>query len=97
MTKACGTAACATAVASSMKKLTENNIDIKFKEGILNINIDKNLNKSINAIFRYKTNYLKSKMNLFDKFKTGLSLSSLNLSTGIKNIFLTTKHIKNIK
>jgi len=28
-------------------------------------------------------------MNLFDKFKTGLSLSSLNLSTGIKNIFLT--------
>ncbi|MDC0513658.1 signal recognition particle-docking protein FtsY [Pelagibacteraceae bacterium] len=29
-------------------------------------------------------------MNLFDKFKTGLSLSSLNLSTGIKNIFLTT-------
>jgi len=32
---------------------------------------------------------LKSKMNLFDKFKTGLSLSSLNLSTGIKNIFLT--------
>jgi len=44
LTKACGTAACATAVASSMKKLTENNIDIKFKEGILNINIDKNLN-----------------------------------------------------
>jgi len=33
---------------------------------------------------------LKSKMNLFDKFKTGLSLSSLSLSTGIKNIFLTT-------
>ena len=29
-------------------------------------------------------------MNLFDKFKTGLSLSSLSLSTGIKNIFLTT-------
>ena len=31
-------------------------------------------------------------MGLFDKFKTGLSLSSLNLSTGIKNIF----SIKNI-
>ena len=44
LTKACGTAACATAVASSMKKLTENNIDVKFKEGILNINIDENLN-----------------------------------------------------
>ena len=29
-------------------------------------------------------------MSLFDKFKTGLSLSSLSLSTGIKNIFLTT-------
>ena len=28
-------------------------------------------------------------MNLFDKFKTGLSLSSLNLSTAIKNIFST--------
>ena len=29
-------------------------------------------------------------MNLFDKFKTGLSMSSLNLSSGIKNIFSTT-------
>tara|TARA_B110000971_G_scaffold26102_1_gene23523 strand:+ start:230 stop:1147 length:918 start_codon:yes stop_codon:yes gene_type:complete len=28
-------------------------------------------------------------MSLFDKFKTGLNLSSLNLSTGIKNIFST--------
>ena len=28
-------------------------------------------------------------MNLFDKFKIGLNLSSLNLSTGIKNIFST--------
>ena len=28
-------------------------------------------------------------MNLFDKFKKGLSLSSSNLSTGIKNIFST--------
>ena len=30
-------------------------------------------------------------MSLFDKFKTGLSLSSLNLSAGIKNIFSTKK------
>ena len=44
LTKACGTAACATAVAASIKKLTENDINIKFKEGILNIKIDENLN-----------------------------------------------------
>ena len=44
LTKACGTAACATAVAAKIKKLTENNIDIKFKEGILNLKIDKDLN-----------------------------------------------------
>ena len=47
LTKACGTAACATAVASSLKKLTENNINIKFKEGSLNIKIDKSLNISM--------------------------------------------------
>ena len=44
LTKACGTAACATAVPATMKKLTENNINIKFKEGDLNIKIDKDLN-----------------------------------------------------
>ena len=44
LTKACGTAACATAVASLFKKLTENDINIKFKEGALNIKIDKDLN-----------------------------------------------------
>jgi diaminopimelate epimerase len=44
LTKACGTAACATAVASLAKKLTENDVNIKFKEGILNIKIDKDLN-----------------------------------------------------
>ena len=40
LTKACGTAACATVVASYEKKLTENNVNIKFKEGILNIKLD---------------------------------------------------------
>ena len=40
LTKACGTAACATAVASYKKKLSENNVNIKFKEGILNIKLD---------------------------------------------------------
>ena len=44
LTKACGTAACATAVAASIKKLTENDINIKFKEGNLNIKIDETLN-----------------------------------------------------
>jgi diaminopimelate epimerase len=44
LTKACGTAACATAVAATLKKLTENNINIKFKEGNLNIKIAENLN-----------------------------------------------------
>jgi diaminopimelate epimerase len=44
LTKACGTAACATAVASSFKKLTENDINIKFEEGSLNIKIDESLN-----------------------------------------------------
>ena len=44
LTKACGTAACATAVAATIKKLTENDINIKFKEGTLNLKIDKDLN-----------------------------------------------------
>jgi len=44
LTKACGTAACATAVAASIKKLTENDTNIKFKEGTLNLKIDKDLN-----------------------------------------------------
>jgi diaminopimelate epimerase len=47
LTKACGTAACATAVASYLKKLTENDINIKFKEGSLNIKIDEGLNISM--------------------------------------------------
>jgi diaminopimelate epimerase len=44
LTRACGTAACATAVASLKKKLTENDINIKFKDGSLNIKIDPDLN-----------------------------------------------------
>jgi len=47
LTKACGTAACATAVAATFKKLTENEINIKFKEGTLNIKIDEDLNISM--------------------------------------------------
>jgi diaminopimelate epimerase len=43
LTKACGTAACATAVASFLKKLTKSDINIKFKKGTLNIKIDQDL------------------------------------------------------
>ena len=39
LTKACGTAACATAYASFISKKTSNNIDIKFNTGILSIRI----------------------------------------------------------
>ena len=41
LTKACGTAACATAVAALKKQLIDNNVEIKFNEGRLNIEIDK--------------------------------------------------------
>ena len=44
LTKACGTAACATAVAAFIKKLTKNDINIKFEEGSLNIKMDSDLN-----------------------------------------------------
>ena len=44
LTKACGTAACATAVAAFKNKLINNKVNIKFKEGILNIEIDKSNN-----------------------------------------------------
>ena len=46
LTKACGTAACATAYAGFITKKTSNNVDIKFTNGILSIRIDKN-----NSIF----------------------------------------------
>ena len=44
LTKACGTAACATAVAAFVKKLAKNDINIKFEEGSLNIKINSDLN-----------------------------------------------------
>ena len=44
LTKACGTAACATAVTAFIKKLTKNDINIKFEEGSLNIKMDSDLN-----------------------------------------------------
>ena len=43
LTKACGTAACATGVAAFEKKLTDNKINIHFKEGFLNIEYDGNI------------------------------------------------------
>ena len=41
LTKACGTAACATAVASYLKDLTENKVNVRFKEGSLEIELNK--------------------------------------------------------
>ena len=45
LTKACGTAACATAVSGAILKLNERCIDIEFQEGTLNIDwkIDNNI------------------------------------------------------
>ena len=40
LTKACGTAACATAYASKLNSLTENEVDIEFINGKLSITID---------------------------------------------------------
>ena len=45
LTKACGTAACATAVSGSVLKLNERCVDVEFPEGKLNI--DWNLNNNI--------------------------------------------------
>ena len=44
LTKACGTAACASAVAGFKKNLVNDNVNIKFSEGALKIKIDKNEN-----------------------------------------------------
>ena len=41
LTKACGTAACATSIAALKNKLASDKVDIKFKQGSLNIKIDK--------------------------------------------------------
>ena len=42
LTKACGTAACATAVVGNIKNLTEKKVDIEFSLGKLSISIDTN-------------------------------------------------------
>ena len=44
LTKACGTAACATAVSGAILKLNERNVDIEFPEGLLNIDWKKDNN-----------------------------------------------------
>ena len=44
LTKACGTAACATAVSGAVLKLNERCVDIEFSEGILNIDLKKDNN-----------------------------------------------------
>jgi diaminopimelate epimerase len=42
LTKACGTAACATVFASILNNLTDNNVDIEFETGKLSIFVDEN-------------------------------------------------------
>jgi len=44
LTKACGTAACATAVSGAILKLIEKEVSIEFEEGLLNINWHKDNN-----------------------------------------------------
>ena len=44
LTKACGTAACATAIASSVMKFTGRVVDIEFEQGLININWNVNNN-----------------------------------------------------
>ena len=44
LTKACGTAACATAVSGAVLNLNERHVDIEFKEGLLNIDWKANNN-----------------------------------------------------
>ena len=44
LTKACGTAACATAVSGAVLKLSERCVDIEFSEGLLNIDWKKDNN-----------------------------------------------------
>ena len=44
LTKACGTAACATAVAANLNQIQNSNSKIEFSTGILNIQIDNELN-----------------------------------------------------
>jgi diaminopimelate epimerase len=45
LTKACGTAACATAVAGAVLKLNDRSVDIEFREGLINIDwkLDNNI------------------------------------------------------
>jgi len=45
LTKACGTAACATAVSGAILKLTERHVDVEFQEGLLSVdwNVDNNI------------------------------------------------------
>ena len=49
LTKACGTAACATAFAGILNKFTDNNTDIEFETGKLSIFIDDNNSLHLNG------------------------------------------------
>ena len=61
LTKACGTAACATAVSGAVLKLSERCVDIEFPEGLLNIDwrVDNNI-------------YMKGKVSEVEKIKVDI-------------------------
>ena len=80
---------------SNYKKLTENDINIKFKEGTLNLKIDKDLNIFMRGpVSDIKILSLKSKMSLFNKFKIGLEKAPLVLQMVLKIYFLKKKLMK---
>ena len=95
-TKACGTAACATVVAGYIKKLINNNCNIHFSQGKLNIHYNKDTDQVYMSgpVSEINKNNIKNLMSLFNKFKIGLGKSSLELSDGLKNIFSKKKKIK---
>tara|TARA_B110000438_G_scaffold279849_1_gene304616 strand:- start:207 stop:1034 length:828 start_codon:yes stop_codon:yes gene_type:complete len=61
LTKACGTAACATAVAGAFLKMNERCVDVEFAEGLLNINWKENNNI-----------YMKGKVSEIQKIKINI-------------------------
>jgi len=61
LTKACGTAACATAVSGAILKINEKCVDVEFEEGLLNINWGKDNNI-----------YMKGKVSQIKKIKISI-------------------------
>ena len=89
LTKACGTAACATAFAGKLNNLTNNKTDIEFENGKLTISIDeKNSIHMKGPVSDIKEIEIKIIMGIFDKFKIGFKKSASALTSGIKEIII---------